>query len=56
MLMVIALIAVRLSCQLEAAVIQSKEDCRVGWSWIELVELNSECVRKLKVIGTYFRT
>jgi len=29
-------LVVRLSCQLEAAVIQSKDDCRVRLSWIEL--------------------
>jgi len=29
-------LVVRLSCQLEPAVIQNKDVCRVGWSWIEL--------------------
>jgi len=27
---------VRLSCQLEAVVIPNKNDCLIGWSWIEL--------------------
>jgi len=46
-------LVVRLSCQMEAAVIPSKDNCLVRWSGFEL---SSECIRKLRVIETYFRT